>query len=205
MFALDNLVRSGVQAAITVLSPELGENLANHSSPSTVNSAKSTKSTESFDLRDQVVQFRSENGRLLHELLESQKQYQVLVGVGVVSRRGLTVLLKVKQLIESLQHQSEAIKEICSRRECQIKDEFDEDPRLASWLQGLGVNEYCRRKILAEGYTLDEVLYNIAREDLQRIGLRGAVEFRIWRAIEQHRQSTTVYLCNGLSDETSTV
>ncbi|RZB39511.1 mitogen-activated protein kinase kinase kinase 15 [Asbolus verrucosus] len=190
MFALDNLVRSGVQAAITVLSPELGENLANHSSPSTVNSAKSTKSSEGFDLRDQVVQFRSENARLLQELMESQKQYQALV----------------KQLIENFQYQSEALREICTRsRELQIRDEFEEDPRLSSWLQGLGVNEYGRKKILAEGYTLDEVLYNIAREDLQRIGLRGAVEFRIWRAIEQHRQSPTVYLCNGLLEETSTV
>lgn len=79
MFALDNLVRSGVQAAITVLSPELGENLANHSAPSTVNSAKSSKSSNGFDLRDQVVQLRAENNRLLQELFDSQKQYQNLV------------------------------------------------------------------------------------------------------------------------------
>lgn len=79
MFALDNLVRSGVQAAITVLSPELGENLATHSTPSTVNSTKSTKSSEGFELRDELLHLRTENSRLHKELIDFQRQNQVLV------------------------------------------------------------------------------------------------------------------------------
>lgn len=78
MFALDNLVRSCVQAAITVLSPELGENLATHSSPSTVNS-KSTKSSEGFEIRDELLHLRTENSMLYKEAVDLQKQYQLLV------------------------------------------------------------------------------------------------------------------------------
>jgi hypothetical protein len=37
------------------------------------------KVPKGFDLRDQVVQFRSENARLLQELMDSLKQYQILV------------------------------------------------------------------------------------------------------------------------------
>lgn len=114
--------------------------------------------------------------------------------------------LKLKQLNETLQQQTDTLKRLCLLDKTnQIKDEFDEDSRLSSWLHGLGVNEYNRNKVLAEGYTLEEFLYSIGIEELRRIGLRGAVEFRIWRAIEQHRQNSSIYLCNGLSDETSTV
>ncbi|KAK4881515.1 hypothetical protein RN001_004834 [Aquatica leii] len=187
MFALDNLVRAGVQAAITILSPELGENLANHSSPSTVNSAKSSKSSASYDIRDHVVQLRAENNRLTQELIDTQKQYQNLV----------------KQLIDNTQQQAQALRQVLSCR-CQQKDDVQIDQRLAQWLQGLEL-DVVGQKLISEGFTLEEVLYNMNRDDLHKVGLRSAPEFRVWRAIIQHRQ-TSPSMCNGdMSDVTGTI
>lgn len=117
------------------------------------------------------------------------------------------MLLQLRQLIEEHRQQTEILKQICCCQRMQQQQEVVEEcPFLANWLDGLGIHQSAKKMFLAEGYKLEEVLYQITRDDLRHIGLRGGTEFRIWKAIEEHRLGDCVIICNGVTtDESETV
>ncbi|KAI8422666.1 hypothetical protein MSG28_006437 [Choristoneura fumiferana] len=216
MFALDNLVRNAVQAAITVLTPELGANLAGQESrrgggrspsgaadaatPSALSTATSTRDNN-------MLQLRQENHKLHQELLESYQQYQSLL----------------REMLEEQRLQTQILREFVSSKNRNNSDEdnidlTDESNRTASqasntspdqsepmsaqpvadvtpsplrdWLTDRGVPTSAAQALVDQEYTLEDVLQHIQREDLTRLNFKGGVELRIWRAILEHRMQT---------------
>ena len=224
MFALDNLVRNAVQAAITVLSPELGANLLgqervqpNGQSPeggstsgaSTVNSVKSQKTGDSIDnkywkeYRDQMGALKMENMRLLQELIENQKSYQVLLQQALEEQRAqVNTLTRLCENINrrttrqesgynsavSGQAPHQAVSVIIS--DAQSESVSCTDQALVEWLQDLQIDEASIERFMYEQYTLDDVLCHVTRDDIRRLNLRGGIELRIWQVILKHRDSS---------------
>lgn len=228
MFALDNLVRNAVQAAITVLSPELGANLAGQdrdgircigvgdgtSVSSTVNSVKSHKTgvdsyTSSIKLRnefrDHLTVLKIENNRLLQDLIEGQKTYQTLLKQALEEQKIQITMLKqmmeqsalVSNITNSVEKDN-SIGDISSSKcspdvnrrllpQISVTDSTA-DNRLIEWLRGLNLDQYSIDKFVMEEYCLEDILHYVGRDDIRRLGLRGGVELRVWKAITKWRR-----------------
>ncbi|XP_008558932.1 mitogen-activated protein kinase kinase kinase 15 isoform X3 [Microplitis demolitor] len=230
MFALDNLVRNAVQTAITVLSPELGAGLIDQervqtgadgheegstSAMSTVNSLKSHKTVDSVDnnkywreYHEQMSHLKSENVKLIQELLESQKIYHSLLQNALEEQRAQIGLLT--HLCEDIsrkfsRQESGYNSSVCGNASSpQASSVFlpqisvtdhnspsNTDGKLVEWLQGLGIDDMSIERILYEEYTLEDILINICREDLRRIRLKGGIELKIWMAVMSHRNKSS--------------
>ncbi|CAH2076794.1 unnamed protein product, partial [Iphiclides podalirius] len=180
MFALDNLVRNAVQAAITVLSPELGANLAGQEArrggapeagtPSALSTATSARD-------HQMHQLRQENHKLHQELLESYQQNQSIL----------------RLMLEEQKVQTQIIREFMEKK---VRTEPEEEAAdydsaefaaLQDWASARNVPEAAVKALAAQHFTLTDLLQHAQRDDITRLNLKGGIELRLWRAIVEHR------------------
>ncbi|CAH2991127.1 unnamed protein product [Chilo suppressalis] len=198
MFALDNLVRNAVQAAITVLSPELGANLAGQESrrgasigaSGAIEAATPSAISTATSSRDQHMhQLRQENHKLHQELIESYHQYQALL----------------RQMLEEQRTQTQMIRELLERRpRTDTVDEIDEEQYsiIREWASRKGIPDSAVRILAANDYTLNDLLRHAQRKEITRLNLKGGVELRLWQAISDHRLHNINHLRRTSSTET---
>ncbi|XP_045660006.1 LOW QUALITY PROTEIN: mitogen-activated protein kinase kinase kinase 15 [Ursus americanus] len=62
------------------------------------------------------------------------------------------------------------------------------DQELIDWLQLQGADASTIEKIVEEGYTLSDILNDITKEDLRHLRLRGGLLCRLWTAVSQYRR-----------------
>jgi len=214
MFALEDLVRTAVQEAILILSPELGVHLGSVNNMLEQPSAGVPMHQDHHDDHDPDPHHAHDNEACSTSGVSTVNSgFQAGAAVpGLVSNLGrlreenrhlLTDLVRAQENYQELLRQSLAeqrlhlqmlsqslaasslTREPIQRQQGMVEREVD--PRLVDWLRELGLNKESTDRILGEELTLTDMLELMDREDLKRLGLKAGPELRVWRAILTHR------------------
>ncbi|XP_070189710.1 mitogen-activated protein kinase kinase kinase 15-like [Littorina saxatilis] len=197
MFALDNLIRSSVQMAIMILSPELGANLAGANGAveeevvtSGVSSANSAGKPLAYrrmavqELYRDYDRMQEENLRLMQELIDSQRSYQHLLSQSLQDKKLAITQLQVVcgNMVPSAQGTTD---------ETDMEDVsialIGRDTALVRWLSQHNFDQESINKVCEEEYTLQDLTEMVTWEDIRLLPLRGGVRCKLWRAIMEHR------------------
>ncbi|KAK7133572.1 hypothetical protein R3I94_015452 [Phoxinus phoxinus] len=218
MFALDNIIRKAVQTAIVILVPELRPHftLASESDPaeqedidddtvpqgnavpsiaapvvyhddtvatSGVSTLSSTVSHESQiaqrSISMELGRMKLETKRLLEELIEKEREYQAILQ---------QVLEEREQEIKRLKCRSGPVDVPVHLMNTNSSFEGDGQQELLEWLKLHGADADSIERIIAEDYSLDDILHYVTRDDLKTLRLRGGVLCKLWSVISEHRK-----------------
>lgn len=217
MFAMDNIIRRAVQAAITILIPEL----QTHFGPASECEGAEKDDEESEDEGEyaQVLAAAHEDSvtttdpsssavSTLHSGQSQEHQrthHQLSAQLGRLKQetnRLLEELLHkereyqqvLKSTLQQRAHDLELVRvrhrppDIAPPSIFHIPADFEPDKELSDWLKEQGADPDTIDKFVFEEFTLADILNDITRDDLRCLHLRGGVLCRIWRAIQRHRE-----------------
>ncbi|XP_053168955.1 mitogen-activated protein kinase kinase kinase 15 isoform X2 [Hemicordylus capensis] len=203
MFAMDNIIRRAVQAAVTILIPELRTHFEpasetegvdkdadeveddyhqaeqkRHEEPVTTSGVcmlTSVSADTQQQLSLQLSRLKQETNRLLESLVQREREYQTLLRQTLEQKTQDLHLLQLQLKTIEIQPSPSA-----------LQPTVDQD--LITWLQQQSADSDTIDRFVQEDYTLSDILYNITKDDLRFLRLRGGLLCRIWNAISQHRK-----------------
>uniref|UniRef100_L7LWF6 mitogen-activated protein kinase kinase kinase n=1 Tax=Rhipicephalus pulchellus TaxID=72859 RepID=L7LWF6_RHIPC len=203
MFALDALVMNAAQVASEILScgqeDQEDNDIEDAESTSGVSTINSSKSRSAALQKQLALGLASEETqRVIDAIQMSEQLYQDLL------RKLLDSRSQQRSFVEGCLSQSRYLQP--GSRESSVtisgpsssvpsasagvqRPEIHRDEDLMHWLQDLGMDAECIERFAREQFTKEDVLHLMTRDDLRRLGLRLGPELRIWKAIQQHRDS----------------
>uniref|UniRef100_A0A669Q070 mitogen-activated protein kinase kinase kinase n=1 Tax=Phasianus colchicus TaxID=9054 RepID=A0A669Q070_PHACC len=188
MFAMDNIIRRAVQAAVTILIPELRAHFEPASEteggdkdcdeveesfrPSEQNGTEDAAVTSGVSTLSSVVsheaqqqlslelgRLKQETIRLLEKLVQKEKEYQTLLQQSLEQKTQELHLLQLRLKPRDWQWPASTLNE-------------NADPELTNWLKQQGADPDTIRRFAEEDYTLSTVLNDITKDDLRCLQLR---------------------------------
>ncbi|XP_033860386.2 mitogen-activated protein kinase kinase kinase 5-like [Acipenser ruthenus] len=128
----------------------------------------------------QLGRMKLETNRLLEELLEKEKEYQSILHQVIEERDQEIKLLRIK---------SQPIDIPASSATHRSSSAHSGDPELTNWLKEHDADHDTIERLLAEDYTLTDILHYVTRDDLKGLRLRGGMLCKVWKAIMEFRKN----------------
>ncbi|XP_048718457.1 mitogen-activated protein kinase kinase kinase 15 isoform X3 [Caretta caretta] len=205
MFAMDNIIRRAVQAAVTILIPELQAHFEpasetegvekdadeveddchpveqNGNEEPVVTAGVSTlgsvvsHESQQQHLNLQLAKLKQETNRLLEVLVQKESEYQTLLRQTLEQKTQELHLLQLQSKPTEFQRPPGAPLQ-------------NVDQELLDWLRQQGADSDAIERFAEEDYALNDVLNSITKDDLRYLRLRGGLLCRIWNAILNHRK-----------------